>query len=339
MSTISSIPNEVLLMILKQDVLRLRDVARCRLVCKRWDQLAETEMFKRQINLDSDEQALAFYAHLSKKISNCKLIQHLHFNKRNGSPIKAILQPLLRLAFNPNLKRITCTASSMDTTLLEMITDIANNSKIKPDLQHLGTTEELTPPFTNAYGNALIAFKSTLRSITLKMDPINQGVVLRFADRLNEFEQLNVLHLFTGTALRDSTKDRVMKKALEGCKELKTLNINLPIPAIANLVESSTSNHPKEIILNAFSTADPRHLDTVKDDMKRMTEYIKHIPKKSVVLHYVSSPLLAASTVVTSIQEYFNSTNRIRELSSSDNDGHISLQVDLIPWTNIFGNS
>ena len=53
-----------------RNIVFVKQVAKCRLVCKRWDRLAEMIITTEKITLDSEEiQTIKLYGHLSKDAS------------------------------------------------------------------------------------------------------------------------------------------------------------------------------------------------------------------------------------------------------------------------------
>ena len=80
-----------------------KQLGECRLVCKRWDPLAEKAMFGQKINIPHHEAAWAFYDHLMKDPSKGKLVKHLNIGDIYPTTVQ-LRRRLLQLTFSSNIE-------------------------------------------------------------------------------------------------------------------------------------------------------------------------------------------------------------------------------------------
>ncbi|CAO3615411.1 unnamed protein product [Mucor fragilis] len=191
-------------------------VAMCRLVCKRWNYLAEPLMFGKHIIIRSEAAALSLYGHLCRNPRYGKLVKRIHFQ---DSDIMCILQQgLLRFIFTPNIEQMRG-QMPFGYSFFQTIIEIANSSPAKFD-----KLQVLPHPlyYSNIYDDALIAFKDTLREMVLVLDVDHTQANTGIINYMMDFKCLVNLTL-TGNL----GSMFLMEEILQHCLSLEELTLHL----------------------------------------------------------------------------------------------------------------
>lgn len=228
MSTINKLPKELLYKILN-NINSVSELAQIRLVCKRWDQHAEKIMFSKQITITSNPQALVLYGHLFKKTSHGKLVRHIHFHHSFQDKSIWLMSALLRIVFTADILELTGVEKQDD--VFNVILTAANESETK-----LLFLPHQPDAFTVAYSDALITFRHTLTSITIRLNRNTpDDTFWNFVDRLDEFKSLEVFDFSVSILVF-----RDLERILKGCTHLRSLSLNPYITA--DLINSNELN-------------------------------------------------------------------------------------------------
>ncbi|KAL7312693.1 killer toxin resistant protein [Mucor circinelloides] len=192
------------------------DLGKCRLVCKSWNSFAEVAMLATQIRIRTEFHAWKLCSYLKKKPDMAQHIKHLtivapHLTDTNG---KAFIH-LLSLAITPKIE-IVDGIVGLDN-IYEKLTEIVGSS-------HVPITKIKIIPipmnYNQAYMNAMLSFKHTLRELVLNFSniPIDWDLIYR----LDEVEKLTSLTL-TGDTYNITLTNTILKR----CSNLTELDINV----------------------------------------------------------------------------------------------------------------
>ncbi|KAL9554475.1 hypothetical protein MBANPS3_002805 [Mucor bainieri] len=255
MSTMERLPEEALRMMLNA-IDNVNELAQLRLVCKRWNPLAERIMFSKQITLKSNPQALALYGHLSKNSSYGKLVRHIHFDpsERKSS---WLMTALLKMIFTPDILKLT--GKTRHDYIYSLIANIASESDTP--FENLLSLPHQQSAFTYAYSNALISFRHSLTSVTINLTRRTPDDTLwDFVDRLGEFKNLELFD-FSATIARFSDLERVLK----GCTHLRSLTLR---PALDQTLDSNEmSAWMQENVKQVYTLTSLRVIDECYGDL------------------------------------------------------------------------
>ncbi|KAI8643296.1 hypothetical protein BD408DRAFT_415013 [Parasitella parasitica] len=215
MTTYKSLPKEILSIIFNS-IDSLAALSACRLVCRAWDDPAETAMLSKPIEIHHQDRVIKLVDHLAKKPEKGRHIKHLMVPALADNDI---VDALLQLAFTPNIEELN---GNVFTNLrmshfLETMTKIANQSREEfKKLKSIPTSHVLN----DSYSKALLTFKSTLQHIELwvKNNTDSQDLI----HRLGEFKSLNALDLYGEI---DNIVD--LETILKGCCNLQALYLNM----------------------------------------------------------------------------------------------------------------
>ncbi|KAK4520391.1 uncharacterized protein ATC70_008525 [Mucor velutinosus] len=212
---IRNLPDELIAKIIDYNV-STADVAVCRLVCKRWSHLAEPLMFGKQITIRSEADALSLYGHLCRNPRYGKLVKRIHFQE--SDIMYALLEGLLHFILTPNMEKMTGRLSS-GHSFFRTACKIAKASTAKFD-----RLQVLPYPLysSNAYDDALIAFKDTLREMVLVLDANQIQAGVGIDSFIMDFKSL--VHLTLNGSLGSLF---LMEEFLQHCSTLEELTIHL----------------------------------------------------------------------------------------------------------------
>ncbi|EPB86927.1 hypothetical protein HMPREF1544_06250 [Mucor circinelloides 1006PhL] len=254
------------------------EVAVRRLVCKRWNHLAEPLMFGKEIVIRSDAGALSLYGHLCRKPHYGKLVKYVHFKERDIENV--IREGLLRSAFTPNMEQMKGVLS-FSYDFFKIMSAIANASTTPFD--RLQAIPYPTYP-CQSYDDALIAFKDTLRQIVLVLDANFDHENGTMINHLMDFKSLVNL-----TLKGDLTSVILLEEILQRCSTLEELTIQLHLRGHVHdkvFVEAWAAP-----IVNAVNSVKKV---TIKDECRSdQLEYIRlKYPQIQTLVIDVQTPLL-----------------------------------------------
>ncbi|KAF1806169.1 hypothetical protein V8B55DRAFT_1454471 [Mucor lusitanicus] len=190
-------------------------LSECRLVCSKWDKLAEAAMFSKNICITKEGNIIKLCDHLAKNPSRANLIQSLEVYVPLEE--RPHVYTLLRLAFTPTMQNLTILAgSAMDADFFGALYGLVKGSAEEHyNLKVMPMT--LDPTYEN-YANAALAFKDTLHYLQTSYSC--SALTTRFG-KLSEFKQLEVLELEAEPFQNVFKLDAILKN----CRKLKTLEL------------------------------------------------------------------------------------------------------------------
>ncbi|KAL9548192.1 hypothetical protein MBANPS3_005807 [Mucor bainieri] len=251
------LPLEVWLIILKH-VGNLTQLAKCRLVCKAWNPLAERAMFSQYLIINT-KTLTQLYEYLVRKphLGRCIRSLYLDYDTKNAP----YFSQFLRLAFTPNIEAVD---GLFDDDGFKTMLDIAKQSTQKySKLKSLPLTMFIGD--TDHYLEALLYFRETLTSVDLSD---NENTAQRIFNRLGEFHRLTKLRLYIhGSTDRDCLSK--LERLLKQCRRLRELELTTYVP-LANSMGSEelqswiTSNveiHPSQFRLCLPEVDHPHVID------------------------------------------------------------------------------
>jgi hypothetical protein len=276
---INILSEELILKIIK-DLNSASDVAKCRLVCKGWNRIAEPVMLGKEVIIRSEEGALSLYAHLYSKPAFGKLIKQLTFEE-DYLPV-ALLKGLLHFAFTPNMEYMTGSVSTDQLYIL--INTIADKSPAK--FLKLKTIPH-PDSFSNVYNNSLITFKDTLQDLVFHVEDVEEDDIWDMANQLETFKCLTKLTL-SGPLLTVFNLEDI----LNGCSHLEELTVNIKLQI----------NILGKIEVDAWSATNVKILDSVKKIFIRrecrcdLLEYLlfKYPKIETIEIDVLLTPLVTA---------------------------------------------
>ncbi|KAL9558261.1 hypothetical protein MBANPS3_001004 [Mucor bainieri] len=246
-----SFPKEVLLGVFGH-VESLADLTQCRLVCKCWSDVAEEAMFSHTITLKSNAQAMVLFAHLFGRSHYARRITHIHFDSGYMKKSYSVLRTLLDLAFTSNMKRLSGNVN--EEFFYRALGEVASANGERT-FSHLTTIPFQEKQFTALYSMALLRFKDTLTSVTIRAgNDYPDDHLWTFVSRLSEFVHLE--EFCYGSRLRDILEvDTVLRE----CKHVRVLILDVLIdtsrsrgeqlePWLGSSVEQMSNLHKLTII-------------------------------------------------------------------------------------------
>ncbi|KAL9544025.1 hypothetical protein MBANPS3_007842 [Mucor bainieri] len=197
-------------------------VARCRLVCKAWNPVAEKEMFSKKFDMYYDKtKFVKIIRHLSKKPSLGLLITHLHLTGFYHDPKDlVIIKKVLQLAFTPSIKVIGGYLFD-EKELISYLYEIASKSKTKfSKLERL----PFTSPTTELNAKFINLIRDSIKELDLTCSNENQPHQKMVLDHLDKFKSLTKLVLRYKKNI-DSFVE--MENILKKCPHLKLLVLEM----------------------------------------------------------------------------------------------------------------
>ncbi|KAL9540728.1 hypothetical protein PS6_010623 [Mucor atramentarius] len=229
MVKISSLPEELLPEIFGYITSNIQ-LARCRLVCAKWNQPAHSAMFSNTIVFGTNEKVLALHGQLFSDPAKGKLVQHIYFKENFDAFWMA--KAILNTAFLPNVNSFQGFVSKPEE-FYEMLLSIARESpnvlkklKVLPSYKgHIDITY----------------YSDTLAEIHIN----NPGAVMNeatieFRRNLNIFPNLKSLKL--DASFRNLSE---LELFLKGCTRLKKLELGntLPVPTLSSITSDAWMVH------------------------------------------------------------------------------------------------
>ncbi|CEP11253.1 hypothetical protein [Parasitella parasitica] len=196
-----SLPFELSCIILKQ-IKSVKVLAECRLVCKKWNFLAEKAMLDRELDLTSPGATNKLIELLRQRPAMAWHIKAMRLSDSCGDDLQSQKQ-LLSLALTPNIRYLR---GEMSKELFGHLLDIAQQSPIKfsklEALPKLSRKENIALPLAmSKYSESLLYFKDSLKELNPSVveDEFPATLGPTFAN-LDEFKSLTKMTLdFTGS--------------------------------------------------------------------------------------------------------------------------------------------
>ncbi|KAL9542900.1 hypothetical protein MBANPS3_008373 [Mucor bainieri] len=192
------------------------DLTQCRLVCTRWNQLAERAMFARPIFLPSISRAKAFLRHLQRNPQMGKLVTYLDLGIVKNKHVHVYLD-LLPIVFTPAIH--TLQGSINAPVFYRHLVSIAKASDTRFSKLKVIPTQLLRG--SKDFYKAVYYFRKTLQQLYISWYDPSQTPWHVF-NRLNEMSRLTVLTI-------DSEVSSVLTldRMLSNCKQVRILNVML----------------------------------------------------------------------------------------------------------------
>ncbi|CEP07558.1 hypothetical protein [Parasitella parasitica] len=197
-----------------------KELANCRLVCKRWSALAEAAMLGQNLKFDTVESISKFNSQLKMKPQMARLIKSIHLPYTDDLNLP-LQKELLDLALTPNIKHFQ---GQMSEEILIHFLEIAQRSSSKFD--RLQVLPELYT-MDNKYVDTMLYFKDSLREISVSVLPFEMPESSQcIATHLREFRSLTklTLDLYGLPCSNDEPTNFIeLEKILNRCKHLEVL--------------------------------------------------------------------------------------------------------------------
>ncbi|KAL9542518.1 hypothetical protein MBANPS3_008568 [Mucor bainieri] len=235
MSRISALPQELLLIVFNH-VDSAAQMAECRLVCQRWNTLAQPLVLTKKLLITNEKKANQLHNYLLEHPHYATLIRTMDVNtryvKENG------FMKLMSLAFTPRMESLTGHVRSKE--FFYKLVAIAKSfgadtfSNLKSIPHSLGDDS-----IHHARRSALHLFKETLESVHLVLlDQVNQ---------LPTFKNLKKLSLDMLSS--DETR---MSAILEKCPQVEELSIHSVVPESIDInMTDRDASWNKRIVMRA----------------------------------------------------------------------------------------
>ncbi|CEP16724.1 hypothetical protein [Parasitella parasitica] len=254
-----NLPQELWTVIFNQ-VESTGELAKCRLVCTLWNTHAVEVLLKSDLKFSDQEAISSFNLLLSRNPDQAQYIQSI--SVPNTDTVESpVLQRLLDLALNPNIRTLKIT---MSQSLFNYFMEIVRRSPAKFD--NLEALPGLKTDASYHYYDAMLYFKESLQKLELSNE-INDNPVIT---RLGEFHRLTCLTLnFIDVPDYFVELENILGK----CRFLQNLELELITPANHSLDETQfkewLSTHiPKVFTLQKFELGEV--------DEPHVVEYIMH---------------------------------------------------------------
>ncbi|KAL9548730.1 hypothetical protein MBANPS3_005547 [Mucor bainieri] len=216
------LPAEILSIVFKA-IPDVDQVARCRLVCRAWNPVAEKEMFSKNFDMPYNKtKFIKIIRHLLKQPSLGSSITCLQLNgSHHDSKDLAIIKRVLQLAVTPNIKMIYGRLFDKGEELIPYLYEIVSKSKTKfaklERLPFTSSTTELNAKFINLIRDSVKELQLTCS----KKDQPHQQTVL---DHLDKFKSLTKLVLCYE---KDIDSFVEMENILKKCPHLEQFELNM----------------------------------------------------------------------------------------------------------------
>ncbi|KAL9546787.1 hypothetical protein MBANPS3_006495 [Mucor bainieri] len=217
---IQSLPTELLFKVFG-NLHNLESLCQCKLVCKSWNSIAEKEMFRRVIQLQSLTKINSFASFLSQKPDIARSIKYLtltSYSYYNDQPLERICVDLLRLVFTPNMVELR---GKFQGPVFEEMMRIKNNSVWQFD--QLAVMPDPTTQGANlqSYYAAALAFQESLKELVINPSFLSAPYYKHLVDRLDGFKSLTWLIID-----RQPINPADLHHILSKCYSLTTLSFN-----------------------------------------------------------------------------------------------------------------
>ncbi|CAO0801186.1 unnamed protein product [Mucor circinelloides] len=216
MPTISALPQELLFAILN-NVPNVKQLAQCRLVCKRWEESATKAIFAKKITIKSEEQAFKLYRHLYRDTSKVPLIKHLHF-ELDDDDLHFLVKELLQLTFTPSIQRFTgfAKADRFFTTLFNIV------DRSPSSFDQLEEMTKYTGVDMSILDQRRLKFGSIIRTFSLRVVKNNTftNSTVIWSDHFHLFRNLTEFTLMGAPSGLNG-----IEQIIEGCHYLSTLSL------------------------------------------------------------------------------------------------------------------
>ncbi|KAL9542901.1 hypothetical protein MBANPS3_008374 [Mucor bainieri] len=247
-----TIPLEIWINVLKY-VEMPSDICQCRLVCKRWDYIAETALFTKELRVNDIQTASKMYNHLIKQPKRAHLIRYLDFRNVRGDEPETLL--LLREAFTTSMKFLAEEMEEMEETPslhLKFFVTLVDIVESAPP--HSCFSLQIMPYCYSSepYAKAAYTFRNTLQNLKTTFD---SSYMRSMFDKLAVFKQLRYLELDgdTVTTLED------LESTLRHCDKLKVLHLYINVNAFPHQTTAAITEWTKAHVQQVESLTD---LDT-----------------------------------------------------------------------------
>ncbi|KAL9542932.1 hypothetical protein MBANPS3_008353 [Mucor bainieri] len=217
-ATEASLPAELWIEVFS-NIDSFEQLLQCSMVNKRWKQLSETAISRRDITIITAPEAMAFYSYLSRNPEKAHLIKHLTMLPRDQPPMYFIL--ILPWILTRHLETFS---GSMDNThfLKAMLSETFSGEGLAkiPNLRTIPSAWT----YCNMYDTLLHRLRYTLKEITLNFRGVYYDLISDWTalQHLHEFTQLEAL-----TFVSHVHSIRATENILRGCIHLKRLTIHL----------------------------------------------------------------------------------------------------------------
>ncbi|KAL9558052.1 hypothetical protein MBANPS3_001075 [Mucor bainieri] len=214
------LPVELWCTIFNDHISSIKQLGECRLVCRAWDYIAESAMFRRKFAITASN-ATQFYYHLSHKSAKGKLIKHLQFDD-DDSRITYQRAGIAQLGFTPTIQSLA--GYLEDSNYVQQLIDIVKASPVR--FNNMKSIITLLSQAGN-FSELASLFKDTLQELSLEIgfypgSTLDPTKALSFLD---EFRQLQYLQL----VVWGEPTPRDWEIILQKCSHLTSLYIEYDI--------------------------------------------------------------------------------------------------------------
>ncbi|KAF1806532.1 hypothetical protein V8B55DRAFT_1457466 [Mucor lusitanicus] len=296
-----ALPFEIWINILNQ-IESPQQLARCRLVCKQWNPVAEKAMFSGNFAIIPDDESFVakLHYHLTTKPALALLIKSIDLASSNISQSAPLCAELLELVMTSNLEKITETFPLIHTDLVYRI--------IIRSAHKFGRIKWIpVNVYSYLYKRCVYALKDSLEFIRVSIDEEDSTIDL---DLFGEFKRLDWLEL-VHSSIQDITDLDLILRQLQCATKLdlwtnftgedytsksgsqmetwliRNVRIDERIKSIVdlsdrsrdhwcNLIEYIVYKYPKLQFLQLTRLA-------LNNDAERVLQAIKHIPSLTLV--------------------------------------------------------
>lgn len=339
-TTAYSLPSELWIEILN-NITCFRQLVQCGLVCKRWNGLANSVIFSRNITLYSEDAAWIFYHFLVASPEKSKSVKYLTVD-----PPHCNLEPfrmILNLAFTPCMESFK--GEIEGTRFFKELLLIAGEDTEYGRLRTIPASWN----YSTTYDLLLHRFKSTLERIKLNFQDTHRYNT----KNLTMLYQLNQLENLTSLTLNSDIHD--IPKAediLKNCNQIKELDIHLSIEKdLGNVEQFNTWIRETVTRSNALRSLKIRFSN---DDQWRIVDYLMYkypkiekiiVERLPVVESWIRHPIVLPMDIQTIkiILEKLNkvklyeleciiAARQVKDITKSlDTDYHIEI-FDYLPY-------
>ncbi|KAL9558109.1 hypothetical protein MBANPS3_001058 [Mucor bainieri] len=208
-----SLPTEVWITVFDR-LSEKKDLAQCRLVCKRWDPLAEKALFSPRLSLSYEYVNRKIHYHLSRKPFLGRYIQELHVMSLLGhKAITLVTKELLKLAITPEIKELE--GRNVQAEFFEILLQIVQSSPVQ-----FSKIECIPTPWRqfDLYLDLNYMFRNSIKSLEFNNTVETQRLGF-FMNHLHEFTK--VKKVMTRLKVSDLKKLDDILKQLRSLKYLE----------------------------------------------------------------------------------------------------------------------
>ncbi|KAK4511960.1 uncharacterized protein ATC70_003959 [Mucor velutinosus] len=275
----SSMPPELWSIVFKHTH-SIKTVAKCRLVCKTWDPLAERAMFSKSLSVYGTESIVKLCNRLQENPALRYYIRSLYLGSLKKVQL-SIQEDLFKLVMNPNI--VSLEGYFDKAALAILLKAVSESGEQCSKLESLITYEGITNG-GDSYMNAQLYFRTSLQELRLSLHTPHTAIYQTVVDHLEQFNSLKKLVL----TYSDRHVLPELEQVLRKCQRLELIDFDI---GLGETHWISKDDLKQWMISNVQQSPTLRFVDVGENHHPHLIEYL--------VYKYPNIPSVAISGAFT----------------------------------------